>query len=961
MLAVDAHLTDFRPTSAESAASVTTDVSVYNDRGQMEIKIEGLSVASFAPARPEDDHELYLHTVMDLDPEDTIISPSHGDDMADVPRRGAMLVSAFTDRSQHLARFQDHVARIAQQIVHRYPHMNILDLTHPGLGLAKGVLETLQSSFKSYTLGRDLDAGIEEDLGLGNDRSGKITVAPLAAEHGNAASDLTKYDLVLLSTNTVGHDTSATLKHVKTMMRPGGFLMLVHAAVRSLDTEAAGDMPPTPPDWPDVLEQSGFTRTLRNADQYLAHGYTICVRQAECAAKIQLQQPQANAVETQGRWLILGGKQRSTKHIVRGLANKIKSTSGDCLVLDGLDRLDPKTVSSLSAVLFLADLDEPVISNLTPERLEVLKALMKPDALVLWVTHRAMVDEPEHAASFGLARTLLAEIPNLRLQMLDLDTLRNAAEPICDSFVRLALEMVLLRDSTEDVLWNQEPEIYIQNGRRFIARVMPFKPGNDRVNAVRRVVTEQVDTTKTPLDIVQVESPHRPVKFETRRSSLDLADEPGTDRLLLQVDYSSLYPVNLGERFKGYICYGKDMVTGEPVTAFAASNSSFLSASNARAFHWLSSSSEGLFLGLYPRVAMARRIVALSNGCRVILVEPDQQLLQYTQELFHIRGIPLRVITANADTSRQDEVQSFMHSRTSRADVMRMLREIRVVFNFLPDDHELSETIRSAAPANCRYYSQDDLLRASLEPLPSDVACSSWGGIREAINLGLNLPRAPLPPSSSVPAVLQDRNELSPWQAIDWKSEQIIERPIEPLVGTQMLSSGRTYVLVGLTRDLGQSLCRLFAEQGARHIVVASRSPTKNTKWRDELMSNGVEVRVEALDVTDIAAVKAFKNSIEKTMPPVAGVVNAAMVLEDRVWSELTAESLHRVLLPKTIGSRNLDITFNDPGMEFFIMTSSFAAVGGHAGQVSYAAANMVCYPLPPFRQAWLTEFHYST
>jgi hybrid polyketide synthase/nonribosomal peptide synthetase ACE1 len=61
---------------------------------------------------------------------------------------------------------------------------------------------------------------------------------------------------------------------------------------------------------------------------------------------------------------------------------------------------------------------------------------------------------------------------------------------------------------------------------------------------------------------------------------------------------------------------------------------------------------------------------------------------------------------------------------------------------------------------------------------------------------------------------------------LDWtettKSTVMLER-IRPIDLTTVLSPEKTYVLVGLTGDLGESLCRLMASHGARYFIVASR------------------------------------------------------------------------------------------------------------------------------------------
>ena len=75
-------------------------------------------------------------------------------------------------------------------------------------------------------------------------------------------------------------------------------------------------------------------------------------------------------------------------------------------------------------------------------------------------------------------------------------------------------------------------------------------------------------------------------------------------------------------------------------------------------------------------------------------------------------------------------------------------------------------------------------------------------------------------------------------------------------------------------------------------------------------------------------------------MPPIAGVVQGAMVLRDTVFPELTIDSWEAVTKPKIEGSIHLDETFANPTLEFFVFLSSVAYLAGNAGQGAYSAAN---------------------
>ena len=85
-----------------------------------------------------------------------------------------------------------------------------------------------------------------------------------------------------------------------------------------------------------------------------------------------------------------------------------------------------------------------------------------------------------------------------------------------------------------------------------------------------------------------------------------------------------------------------------------------------------------------------------------------------------------------------------------------------------------------------------------------------------------------------------------------------------------------------------------------------------------------------------------LRQKLRDTMPPIAGVINGAMVLADGLFADMSFENLEKVLKPKVDGSINLDEVFSTDDLDFFIMCSSLSAVVGNPGQANYSAANMV-------------------
>lgn len=78
-----------------------------------------------------------------------------------------------------------------------------------------------------------------------------------------------------------------------------------------------------------------------------------------------------------------------------------------------------------------------------------------------------------------------------------------------------------------------------------------------------------------------------------------------------------------------------------------------------------------------------------------------------------------------------------------------------------------------------------------------------------------------------------------------------------------------------------------------------------------------------------------------ETMPPVGGVAQGAMVLEDTMFFDLELSRFENVLRPKVQGTLLLDELFKEDILDFMIFLSSMASITGNPGQVAYNAANM--------------------
>jgi len=87
-------------------------------------------------------------------------------------------------------------------------------------------------------------------------------------------------------------------------------------------------------------------------------------------------------------------------------------------------------------------------------------------------------------------------------------------------------------------------------------------------------------------------------------------------------------------------------------------------------------------------------------------------------------------------------------------------------------------------------------------------------------------------------------------------------------------------------------------------------------------------------------------------MPPLKGVVHAAMVLDDGLIANLDRERVNAVLQPKVDGAANLDRLTRGANLDYFVLFSSATTLVGNPGQASYVAANAYLESLARTRRA---------
>lgn len=130
------------------------------------------------------------------------------------------------------------------------------------------------------------------------------------------------------------------------------------------------------------------------------------------------------------------------------LAKVLKQLAEDSGVekVIGISLLSPDLKAVKGDVIVMAELEQPVLLDVTDEDMEAIKTLVNSCDSLLWVTSGGLMSHtnPEHVMAAGLFRTLNKEVASTQFQVLDLEqsTCKNmateAARTILACQVRLA-------------------------------------------------------------------------------------------------------------------------------------------------------------------------------------------------------------------------------------------------------------------------------------------------------------------------------------------------------------------------------------------------------------------------------------------------------------------------------------------------------------------------------------------
>ena len=179
-----------------------------------------------------------------------------------------------------------------------------------------------------------------------------------------------------------------------------------------------------------------------------------------------------------------------------------------------------------------------------------------------------------------------------------------------------------------------------------------------------------------------------------------------------------------------------------------------------------------------------------------------------------------------------------------------------------------------------------------------------------------------------------------------------VEVPSVPISADMTLAAEACYLISGGFGGFGMATAGWLANKGARHIALAGRRGAVGEETLAAIAAieeGGTTVHALAVDVTDVEALGTALEPFGHSLPPIKGVIHAAMVLDDGLAQGLNVESLERVLAPKVLGAWNLHHCTHN--LDFFVLYSSATTDFGNPGQANYVAANLYLEALAVYRR----------
>lgn len=906
-----------------------------------------------------------------------------------------------------------YLARLIKQMTHRYPHLDVLEVGAGTGGSTKAIMGAVGDSFASYTY-TDISSGFfPAAQEIFWEQSPRMTYKVLDIGRDPSAQGFVAggYDLVIAS--MVLHATPSireTLANARKLLRPGGYLVamegfsndvartgLVFGAFAGwwLGSGEGRVLGPhaTVAEWDAMLREAGFSGCdgmTPVVDPLLCHT-TVFVSQAVDVRVNYLRDPLASAVGAPDSGLeldrasdlvLVGGRTPATSACVSQLMPLLQRFFANITPVQTLTEAAGLNLSPTTTILSLSDLDEPLFENLAERDFEAAKKVLESAGTILWVTHGRRAANPTTNMTVGMVRTVLLEVPTVNFQFLDFEDIKAvSSEKVAEALLRFRAGATWQQEDGTlarpgDMLTTLEREIVLDgSGRVLIPRALPNREMNDRYNSSRRAIYNDVALAgDRNVSLVRDEGRHE--------YYLEQSGEEAATVDQLRISHSLLLTMRVEGLGYAHISLAGENNSGASRILLSSRVSSLVEpiegvpsvpVSEAKTLSLKGAESKAQFVRQVALNLLAMDVVSdMTQGEQLVVYEPEPALAQVLQREAKARGVRVTILTSTMGSDRCQLLGWVsVHSQIPARVLQAILPRNASVFLNCGDGHSeggvgTTDHIVAHLSSRCKIVSFADLFdrTAWVKPcdargagadihsrLASAVAHAQEDKISASAVVVTTVSIDQIAGSSANDLNLDGRTERA--TVVEWDQIRTVPIKVRPVDDQQLFAGSKTYWLAGLSGNVGLSLAEWMIGHGARHIVITSRNPRVSAPWLERMAARGAEVRVLANDLTDLAQTRSLYRDVCSAMPPVGGVAQGAMVLEDTAFRNMTRGAMERVLRPKVQGSAVLDEIFRDDrSLDFFVFFSSLVGVLGNAGQANYSAANLFMASLAAQRRA---------
>ncbi|KAK4221929.1 hypothetical protein QBC38DRAFT_402515 [Podospora fimiseda] len=866
------------------------------------------------------------------------------------------------------------LSKYLELLAHKEPRLNILELgsgtggaTRPVLAALRGkhavpsyvkyhftdvstaFLSLAQKSFEEY---KNLEFNL---LDIEKDPVGQ------GFEEGS-------FDIVIAS-NVIHATRSVTesLKNCKKLLKPEGRLIIIETTVKQPVTGFMLDSPfMSTSAWDERLQAAGLSGAEVALDDYPepSNCTTLMVSRNVTTAK----PVESETSEQEEVWLIY----RSAPPPILAKLEALYSSQSIPTRSVALTEF-PSVGKKNARTVLLAELESPLLSQMTAEEMAAMRSLTQLATTTVWVKDGDVLvgGNPEKCLVYGLAKSVMTEQPSFHLAIVDLDASESdkAAELIFDT------ERQFHKDPNSDM----DKEIAQKDHMVYISRYISDDEENDNFTKIWQpraepaLIEGRVGLEMTFEKVGKLDS----YFFKEAESDAERTGGLGETSVRVEVRAFGFDRVGAatakGQRSLPFFSLEVGGVVtevgskvqkvraGDCVVALKPNKFEPSVVVDERLCHMLQPEAnfDHVVSQLSPFVLAAHSLgqnAVSGTDTRVLIDLPTDQVLghAFAQVASSVgasaRSTPVQSNDSQFQVIVTDGSLSLDSLSTIASDGAR-------VFLASVDKSSIDWQVLAAVIVSknltVTYLDAQSVVRTALNSISAALA--------EATRLIQKRVVEPIPSKAFDMSQFVDAAQFADQQqravlTLDPKTSVVPIRslPTAPLA----FNPNASYLLVGCLGGLGRSLTTWMVERKARHFIFLSRSgadkaEAASTVAELESLSTihnlGLTIQVVRGDVSNREDVAA---AIASAKFPIKGVVQAAMVLKDALFASMSLDQFNTVIQPKVQGSIHLHELLKDQDLDFFVMTSSVLGAIGAATQSNYSAANAFLDAMARHRQS---------